>query len=254
MNRISSTLFLALVLLSGSSSVNAATKMDTLVDDMVILDRHYIAALALTSQQKVKPASQAMARLLPLWKSFNNEHRDMAMKDANWKKDMDKIDHYIHAANKIVSSGKKLTDAHEELEHVRIIMMSARERNHIDYFIDRLTRFHEPMETLVLTVKGKSANDVSNETVTKMKSELNMVKMLWYKVIQAPLDKSLFGFSDEKVNMVKGYKLRETEALEKLGAALASGNKEAIIKSGVAIKPPFAKMFMLFGDLPVNQD
>ena len=254
MNRISSTIFLILIMVSGFTSVNVSAKTDSLVKDMVAFDRQYIAALALTSQEKLKPSTQAMARLLPLWKSFNYKHRNMVKKDADWKKDMNKIDYYIHAANKIVSSGKHLIYAHNELEHVRVIMLNARVRNHIEYFIDHLTRFHEPMETLVLTVKGKSASDISSDTIAKMKSEVQTAKTLWQKVVQAPLDKHLFGFSDEKVNMVKGYQLKETEALAKLETALAGGNNNIIISAGLAIKPSFAKMFMLFGALPVNPD
>ena len=254
MRRLSSGLFFTLLIVSVFSSVNVFASSNTLVKDMVALDRQYIAALALTSQQKLKPAADAMARLLPLWKSFNYKHSNMVKKDTAWKTDMVKIDHYIQAANKIVKTGKNLIDAHEELEQVRIVMMHARERLHIDYFIDHLTRFHVPMETLVLTVKGKSASDISSETVAKMKTELKMAKSLWQKVIQAEVDKNLFGFSDEKANMVKGLKLKETEALARLETALAAGNHDVIIKAGVAIKPPFAKMFMLFGALPVNPD
>lgn len=242
-------LFVILTLVLGLTSVNASAKTDNLVQDMVLLDRYYITVLAYTSQEKLEPSSQAMTRLLPVWKDFNKKHRDMAKQESFWKQDMSKIDKYIQAANKVVHSGKNLKDAHEELEHVRIVMMTLRERNKIEYFIDHLTHFHEPMEALVLTVKDKSVADINSETISKMKSEIKTAQALWQQVTQAKFDPALFGFNAEKTKTVNNLMVKETAALTKLEEALSGSDMNMVIQAGLAIKPPFAKMFMLFGAL-----
>jgi len=238
-----------LVVLLGAIYVGLPNAGDKLIHDMVELDRNYIPALAMTTQGKLQASQKAMAKLMPAWQDFMKEHQDMERHDADWNRDVSKISEHINAANELVKSGTNLNEAHEELEQVRMVLMAARERNHIDYFIDTLVRFHEPMETLVLSVKGKKPVELEDATIVSMRSELKTAEYLWEQVINSPFKKDIFGFSQQQANALANLKQMESEALSSLEQALAGGDKATIIKAGMAIKPPFAKMYMMFGAL-----
>lgn len=223
-------------------------KRDSLIHDMVELDQYYIPVLAYTSQDKPRAARSAMDRLLPLWSEFRQDHRGQGRRDSEWAQDMEKLDGYIQHADELISDGKELQKAHDSLEHVRIILMNARDRNHIDYYIDHLTRYHEPMETLVLSVKGKSPDELSDETIASMRSQLGTAQYLWKQLEQAEFDRTVYEFSEAKARELKALVSKETQSLSNLQEALDSMQRPAIIKAGLALKPPFAKAFMMFGE------
>lgn len=166
--------------------------------DMVEFDRAYIPALAFTSQQKTLAAKKAIIQLNNQWKRFKKTYYSSPAGDTAWKKDFDSIDGYITQANKIISFGQQLIKPHETLENVRIIFMKLRERNHINYFIDFLTKFHEPMETIALTIKGSTAATLNGDDILRIKNALPQALLDYETIKNAKFDRELFSFSKEK--------------------------------------------------------
>lgn len=238
-----------LIVVLGIVYLSLPNQQEQLFHDMVVLDRHYIPVLSLTSQGKLEQSKEAMKKLIPVWRDFEKKYRSMEKHDALWKRDMDKVNNYINSAITIVNNGDDLNDAHENLEKVRFVMMEARDRNHIDYYIDKLNRFHEPMENLVLAVKGKKADELAEQTIVSMRSELKTAQYLWDMVVKSPFEKKEFGFDESQAKELARLEAEESVALVNLEEALASGNKPAIIQAGRAIKSPYAKMYMMFGGL-----
>jgi len=234
-------------LLMQASQAKAA---NDLIRDMVHLDQVYIPTLAFTSDEKLEPSRKAMKSLNQVWNSFRARHRTDSHGDKQWTADFDKVDSYIKAANKIVTDGKKLKDAHEELEHVRIVFMHLRERNNIDYFVDHLTRFHEPMEEIVLAAKGKKETTLSDKDVEFIRHALPNAKDLWRATSDAKFDASTYEFNNTQEANLHSQIGKETQALNRLEKALKSGNKKEIIGAAVGIKPNFAKIFKSFGKFP----
>ncbi|MGW8246791.1 MAG: hypothetical protein ACWGOV_01665 [Acidiferrobacterales bacterium] len=234
------TLFLAL---------SAPLAKADIVKDMVHLDQVYIPVLAMTSDEKLQPARAAMKSLKPVWQSFNHKYGTYG-DDPNWETDMDKIGARIDAAGKIIARGTRLKDAHEELEHVRMIFLNMRDRNAIDYFIDYLTRFHEPMEEIVLTVKGKTPDKLSASDIDRIKHVLPRAMLLWDATSAAKFDPAVYEFNKKQTEALRGLIKNEQQALANLDDALKANDKKKIIAAGVAIKPNFAKVFKSFGRFP----
>jgi hypothetical protein len=225
-----------------------ATAQTYLRADMAALDRAYIAALALTSQEKLIPARRAMAVLVPTWQAFQAKYAQVNPSDPQWSVDFDDVDGRIHRADAIVTAGTALLDAHEELEGVRITLMGLRERSGIDYYVDDLTRFHEPMETIVLAAKDKTPESFTPADLATIQAHLPEAQARWQRVVAHEFDAALFGFPESKQTALRAGIAAETEALAQLEQALAAGDTTAIVKRSVAIKPSFAALFMLFGD------
>lgn len=229
------------------SQVNAA---DDLTKDMVHLDQVYIPALAFTSEEKIAPSREAMKSLKQVWTSFKARYQENTHGDTQWKSDFDKVDSFIRAADKIVTNGKNIKDAHEELEQVRIVFMHLRERNHIEYFIDYLTRFHEPMEEIVLAAKNKNETTLSEKDIDLIRHVLPMAKELWRSTSDAKFDALTYEFNNTQAANLHSLVEKETRSLNRLEKALVNGNKKEIAEAAVSIKPNFAKIFKSFGKFP----
>lgn len=230
-----------------------ASAGNRLVEDMAQFDKVYIPALAYTSEEKLKPSRMAMKSLDSFWNFFSAKHRTNTHGDKRWSSDFDKAGKFIKAADRIVASGKNLKQAHEELEHVRIVFMHLRERNNIEYFIDHLTRFHESMEKIVLAAKGRTDKTISDKELNLIRQTLPTAKTMWQAVIKANFGPELYGFDKNKEARLHLLVEKERLALRRLEMALGQENKSEIISAAVAIKPEFAKIFKSFGNFTEKQ-
>jgi len=221
-----------------------------LLKQMVHFDQAYIPTLAFTSEEKVKQSRNAMTFLLPVWDKFRTGYQDFNMKDPEWRTDFDRVDVYIKDAKKIIDSGKNLHNAHEKLESIRVVLMNLRTRNGIDYFIDYLTRYHEPMEKIVLAAKGKSAETFSENDLVVIRKDLPKAKNLWMQIESIKFDSNLFEFNANKKKLLQTLVNDERIALERLDNTLKQQDKNKIIMAAVGIKPSFARIFKLFGKFP----
>jgi len=221
---------------------------DDLRQDMVGLDKVYIAALALSSQGKTTETRKAMADLTRRWRGFDDRYRAGNPSDAQWAKDFDAVSHHIDQAAAIAASDRKVTDAHEALEEVRIVLWRLRERNGMEYFIDRLTAFHEPMEGIVLAAKDKSGTQLTDADLAKIRTLLPQAEALWHRTMDAPFDAATYQLDTPAYAKARHLMQQEQETLATLSGALASGDRARIAKAAVAIKPNFAALFMTFAD------
>jgi len=240
----------ALFLLTMATDVQANI---TLIKDMVHFDQAYIPVLAFSSVEEVNASRASMIVLENAWRDFKSKYYLNPGNDKLWATDFNKIDGYVLAGKEIIMRGTHLKDAHEELEHVRIIMMHLRERNNIEYYIDHLTRFHEPMEQIVLAVKGKTAATLDDKTVSLIKNTLPEARQRWHSVLSSKFDASLYEFNKTRAEMLGTLVKKEEVALENLQKAITANDKAQIIGAGLAIKPNFAKLFMAFGHFPKQQ-
>lgn len=216
--------------------------------DMVALDKVYIAALALTSQGKAAESRKAVDTLQKTWREFRGRHYAANPKDPQWKPDFDRVSGMVDEASKIVAGGRPVTEAHEALEHVREVLMALRGRNRIDYFIDRLTAFHEPMEAIVLSAKDKTGDTLTGADVARIRATLPEAEKAWQRVAAAKLDAGDYRLDAAQAQDARKLMELEKASLAALKEALASGDKGRIARAATAIKPNFAKLFMTFGD------
>jgi DNA-binding protein len=242
MKRIGTILIaLAAILLAGFAA-------NDIRSDMVRLDKVYIATLALTSQGKAAESRKAVDALQGTWREFKGRHYAANPKDPQWKPDFDRVSGMVEEAVKIVAAGRPVNEAHEALEHVREVLMKLRERNSIDYFIDSLTAFHEPMEAIVLAAKDKSGDTLTDADVARIRNMLPQAERAWQRVAAAKLDARDYGLNAAQAKDARKLMDLEQDSLAALNAALAADDKARIARAATAIKPNFAKLFMTFGD------
>ena len=223
------------------------TKVD-LLKDFASFDRAYIPALSMTNQGEKEQSKISMSLLKDNWKIFKGKYYKHNSKDSKWKEDFDNVEQMIMKADSIVSNEGNLSDAHNSLEGIRTVFMELRKRSKIEYYIDYLTEFHEPMEAIVLTAKGKNPETFTDADIEKIQKSLDEALSIWTRFEKAKFKKSIFGFNKEKTKTMRNHIKLESESLSKLKQSIETKDKKAIIQSAIGIKPNFVNLFTTFGD------
>jgi hypothetical protein len=221
-------------------------------DAMIAFDQAYIPALALTSQQQGAEARAIMPEVLVRWQTLQQRVPAAWARQDAWRQTVTDVTTRLTKADALIRDGH-LTEAHEALEVVRTVLMTQRIQHGIDYFIDRLTAYHEPMEAIVLTAKGKTPATLTDADIAALRRHLQEAQALWQPVESARIDPKLYRFSDKAFTALGTGIRQESAALQALQTALAAEDRQRIIKAAIAIKPPFAELFMLFGDFTLAQ-
>lgn len=235
-------------------NAQAGVDRQVLSQDMAAFDRAYVPALAVASEQKLKAARKAMARLNSEWKTFRNRYQGSLGSDKAWQEGFMQIDAHIRRANAIVANGETLTQMHNALEEVRAILMNLRRHDGMQYFPDALTAYHEPMEAIVLAAKGKTPRTLGEADLARISHTLPEARRLWQEAVKTPMDAGVFRFKPAQTQAVQAAIQQESEALQKLEKALASHDRAQILPAVAAIKPPFARLYRLFGDFTGLED
>jgi hypothetical protein len=215
--------------------------------DMAMLDRAYIPALALSSDGNREGSVLALEVLRLEWTRFRQRHYRGKPDDALWNTDLDDVDRRIGRAEALVLADN-LDAAHEELEGIRRGLLELRRRNGIDYFPDRLTEFHDPMEAIYLTAQERGPAGMDSSTMAALRLLAANARSAWDKASVARLDGRKLRLDRAAINRATELIAAQTRALDVLDAALAGGDAQAVHKAGLAVRPPFARLYMLFGD------
>jgi hypothetical protein len=139
-------------------------------------------------------------------------------------------------------------EAHELLEEVRYVFMALRKRNHMDYYLDHLSEFHEHMEAIIHTVNERDAGSLTSKDREYMGGECARASLIWERIQALRFDAGLFGFNDRKLAEMKDLVQKEAEALQRLKTALGGNDNAVIIKSAKEIRPNYANLYKMFGD------
>ena len=233
---IAAGLVIASMIFAGSSSA-------ALIDDMANLDKAYVAALVLSNQPD-KPAeavTTSMKRLTDSWKKFVDGLSPADRDNKSLKSAISQISGSVAEAEKLATAGKR-KDAHEALEMVRITFWKTRSDMGIDYLLDLLTAFHEPMEAFVDLAEKPGADQL------KLKSLLTELSEKWTIVEKAKPDAKLFGLNEEKTTRYTSLVKKEREVLTSLAALIEGKDQETLKKTAGTVKTTFSQAYMVFGD------
>lgn len=137
--------------------------------------------------------------------------------------------------------------AHEALEEVRVVLREARIAEGMDYFVDRLTAYHAPMEVLALAGTQWKPQEVTAQRRAELEEAYRRCLAMWQGIESFPFDAQAYGLSVQQAERLRGALAQERAALDALGAALRGGDDAALLKAAAGVKPPFARAFTAFG-------
>jgi len=218
---------------------------------MVELDRAYVPALLFTNLQKQRESEIASRRLSRQWSGFYRRYRDLKVKygmditDKFWKEDLDVVDSLITTAEGYVRQGR-LEEANDRLVVVRSVLRDLRHRNGISYLLDGMTEFHEAMDEIILSLRGKDR--LMDKDIAALRRLFKKAQRGWAKVSRSQIDAALFGFDAEKVAAVKKRIKEEERVLAAFAATLSSQDTDRVFQAAQDLKPNFLVLYKAFGD------
>lgn len=135
---------------------------------------------------------------------------------------------------------------HEELEEVRVGLREARVALGMDYFVDRLTAYHAPMEQLALAGTQWKPGDLTPQRRAELEHAWRQCMALWEGIERFPFDAAAYGLDPARSAQLQAALAQERQALQALGAALAGSDDATLLRAAAGVKPPFARAFTAF--------
>jgi hypothetical protein len=162
--------------------------------------------------------------------------------DPQWQTDLAAITGYLQIATWQLYGGD-MGAAHSSLEPVRRIWLDVRERNEVPWFGDRLTRYHDLMEPVVMWATGAADGGVAPDNIDEFDAQLKTLVAAWMEVVDSarrtppPGNTRQFAMAMEQ----------EHDALKALDAASAEGRYEDIPEAARGVQKAFIQLYMGFG-------
>lgn len=217
-----------------------------LVGAMAALDRTFIPALTQTSIDSEENPVAAMQTLVKEWDYFKGRFYWYERLDTSWQATLDQAGLVLTQADELVAGGDKFS-AHMTLQSLRNILVELRSSREIDYYLDGLTAFQEPMEAIVRIVRGKSASNLTNSDINAIRALFPEARTRWDTVSSQVFDAPLYRFSEERATRLQAQIALEDNALDILEQALGSRARNSIVVAAQGIEPEFIELYRLFG-------
>jgi hypothetical protein len=237
---------------------------DAILAHFAAFDRAYITALALTGPQPTAGAAgqpprapadprrlaarRAMARLQNAWRQFGNAWAGLRPEDPQWAADFEAVGRQITQAGQLLGLDRP-GDAHRALEPVRTIFRDLRRRHKMKYYLDLLTDFHEPMEAIVAVLPAELSDPIPAAGLEHLDRTLELARDRWASVRKASPSDKVFGLDPDARVQVRLHADGESAALAHLADVLDARASPLEIRRAVSsLRPPFAGLYLLFGD------
>ena len=123
-------------------------------------------------------------------------------------------------------------------------MTTARRAVGCDYPLDLLTDFHDTMELIVKPAVKMTTADIAPEYLAQLPSHLSKASLQWRRVENTSFQTVIAGIDADRLAKVEAVR----RALDALRLALNSEDPAEILPAAKGLKPPFAKLYMSFGD------
>jgi hypothetical protein len=248
--RILPPLLAALVLLAAvpAAAESPAAAPTGLGPAMAAFDQAYIPALALTNMGKAAPSRKAMLALLVEWARLRDGYADARNGDS-WQGAFTEADGLIRQAAGQVDNGA-LQEAHMTLEQVRDVFLALRTEYGVPYYLDHLTRFHAPMEHIVKLAMKRTPETLTEDDRVQVATWLGEASVLWARTVSTTPNTVWWDMDADRAAQVDALEARVAESLVALKTALDTDDNGAVLAASRAIKPPFARLFMSFGEFP----
>lgn len=213
---------------------------------MAKVERSYITALWKTGNGTPSEAAASVARLGSAWSAFEGERGAELSRLEGGAAAGTLVSERIEEAASLAAA--EPSRAHQVLEDIRLRLRELRVANGIEYFPDRLTAYHEPMEAIVLAAKSGGPAGPGPAAVAEIRTALPEAVENWTALEAAPHDNVVYGLTPEMLDRREALLAEERAALDDLARALDADDTRAIGRAGAALKPGFAKLVLLYGE------
>lgn len=245
-------------LVTNTTTLNTSTTTGmtpALTAEMAQVSRAYVPALFYTNNtaapQPIAAAGSAALTLLDTrWQAFVT-HSAATFPPATTAKPA--VDTHLLAAkstlDQVTAYPADLSNAHENLEEIRTVMLQMRSDNSIDDVMDSLTLAHRSMGDVVAAFAGATTPALLTQ---QHKADLSLQLVNYTNAFNAlearKIEDDLFGFSAAKTQWVQAALTATIQNNTALQDALLLNDNAVILAAANKVKPLFVKLFLAYGD------
>lgn len=212
--------------------------------DMVYMDRAFVAALQLTSAEgDMDKGVLALSRLKMRWNLFSDGYREYITGDMQWRDTFDLVGDKLEQAARDAQSGG-MSHAHELLLEIRDLLHDARVRNNLPYIMDYFTEYQETLELLVAASSDGVIDDAEFEGISHLAPE---AIARWNRIAKYELDDYMYEFDSGTRETYDEAIRAEAEILSRLLLLHEQGNRRDMLKVIDALSLPYKRAFTSLG-------
>ncbi|UCG43311.1 MAG: hypothetical protein JSU73_01455 [candidate division WOR-3 bacterium] len=219
---------------------------EDVVRDSAKLDRHLIPALAFTRQRDHARAMAAVESFEAEWQTFRKSHYENG--DSTWRATFDQVDTMIADAAAVIEAGEYITDAYGSLDDIRMLLFEWREDNDIEYLVDPLHEFQEPLADLVRLVANWNPESLKHEELGGLTELLGELEEIWLDMTDVEFDIGRYGMTEGEAESFERLVGSVDYAISQLGGALEAGDRTRADTAVRELEEWFGEVYAIFGD------
>jgi hypothetical protein len=219
---------------------------EDIVSDSAKLDRHLIPALVYTSQRDHAQAMAAVEDFEAEWETFRRSHYESG--DSVWRAVFDEVDTMIADAAAIIEGGEYITDAYGSLDDIRMLLLEWREDNGIEYLVDPLHEFQEPLADMVKLVANRKPESLKQEELDGLAELQVELEEIWLDMMDVEFDIGRYGMTQDEAESFERLVGSVAYAIAQLGAAIEAGDGTGAVSAVREVEAWFGEAYAIFGD------
>jgi hypothetical protein len=219
---------------------------DDIVSDSARLDRYLIPALVHTSQRDHAQAMAAVESFETEWETFRESHYESG--DSVWRAVFDEVDTMIADAAAIIEGGEYITDAYGSLDDIRMLLSEWREDNGIEYLVDPLHEFQEPLADMARLVASRKPESLKLEELGELAELQVEIEEIWLDMMDVEFDIGRYGMTEEKAESFERLVGSVDYAISRLRGALEAGDRAGVLTAVRELEDWFGEVYAIFGD------
>ncbi len=217
-----------------------------IVSDSARLDSYLIPALAFTKQRDHAQAMAAVENLEAEWETFRESHYESG--DSAWRAVFDEVDTMVADAAAVIEAGEYITDAYGSLDDIRMLLLEWREDNGIEYLVDPLHEFQEPLADMVKLVANRKPESLKQEELDELAGLQVELDEIWLDMMDAEFDIGRYGMTEEEAASFERLVRSVDYAISQLGRALEAGDRAGVFTAARELEEWFGEVYAIFGD------
>jgi len=219
---------------------------EDIVRESARLDRHLIPALVFTGQRDHAQAMAAVENFEAEWETFRKSHYETG--DSTWRAVFDQVDTMIADAAAVIEGGEYITDAYGSLDDIRMLLFEWREDNGIEYLVDPLHEFQEPLADMAKLAANRKPESLNREELGELAELQAELEEIWLDVMDVEFDIGRYGITETEAESFERLVGSIDYAISQLGGALEAGDRAGVQATVRELEDWFGEAYRIFGD------
>ncbi len=211
---------------------------------MAQFDQAFLPVLLYAYAGDMHQAKRAIFYLEFRWQRLQDQSSYYTNKDKDWRETFERINQWLGDAYYAIDANCQ-DIALAELEHVRYELLTLRERQHLDYYLDYLYNFQYSTDVLRETAGDEMLCLLEWGDLEQQAATMNTY---WQQVLAQTVDADMFELDAQKLGLLQ-QRLRDmSHIMAQINTALDAADRRLVEAACEKIEPTFLDILRVFGN------